>query len=198
MEVLLKNLFKIKWDSSLYFLIVTNLIVIFLAVIQRWNFPILFIIYWSQSVIIGLFNFIKILNLKNLKTQNIILNGGNLRKARINGAIFFLFLFGFLHYIYLLFILHNLKPYFTSIFFIILSIGLFFINHLFSFIKNFKHDIEKKQNLDRFVLLPFVRTIPIHLIIFFGFILVDNGGIVIFLLLKTIVDVIMHNWEHRD
>ena len=95
------------------------------------------------------------------------------------------------------FILNN-KPEFISILFILLSIGLFFLNHLFSFIKNFKHDTEKKQGFNGVLLLPFIRTLPMHLIILFGFILLDNKGIVIFLVLKTIVDVIMHNWEHRD
>ena len=36
-QVTLKNIFKIKCDSSLIFLIITNLIVIFLAVIQKWD-----------------------------------------------------------------------------------------------------------------------------------------------------------------
>ncbi|MCX6751125.1 MAG: DUF6498-containing protein [Candidatus Pacearchaeota archaeon] len=197
MEASLKNPFKIKLSSSLYFLIITNLIVIFLAEIQKWDFPILFIIYWSQSVIIGLFDFIKILNLKNIKAEDIALNGGTLKKARVNGAMFFLFLFIILYGVYLRFILNN-HPDFTSIIIILSTIGLFFLNHLFSFIKNFKHDIEKKQGFNGVLLLPFIRTLPMHLIILFGFILVDNKGMLIFLILKTLVDVIMHNWEHRD
>lgn len=196
-QIKLKNTFRFKWDFSVLFLIAANIITIILAITQNWSFLILFFIYWCQSVIIGLFNIIKILNLKDIKAEDIALNGGTLEKARVNGAIFFLFLFLILYGVYLRFILNH-SPKFISILFILLSIGLFFLNHLFSFIKNFKHDTEKKQGFNGVLLLPFIRTLPMHLIILFGFILLDNKGIVIFLLLKTIVDIIMHNWEHRD
>ncbi len=196
-QIKLKEVFGFKWDSSASFLLATNIITIILAVIQKWNFPLLFFIYWCQAVIISLFNLIKILNLKNIKKEDITLNGGTLKKARNNGAIFFLTLSVILYGVYLQFILNN-HPEFTAIALIILAIGLFFLNHLFSFIKNFKHDTEKEQSLSRFVLLPFVRTLPMHLIILFGFLLVDSKGMLLFLVLKTLVDVMMHGWEHKN
>jgi hypothetical protein len=205
MEVSLKDIFKIKWNLSLIFLIITNLIVIFLAVIQNWEYPIIFFIYWCQNIIIGSFNIIKFLNLKNIKKEDIILNGGTLKKARINGTIFFAYGFALLHGIYLIFILRDLKPNFVPLIFIILSIFAFFINHLFSFIKNFKQDTEKEQPMIKFALMPFARTMPMHLIIFLGIILIDKGitlkesiAIIVFLFLKTFVDVLMHNWEHKN
>lgn len=201
----LKYDLKIKFDSSLIFLILTNLMVLFLAVTQQWNYPILFFIYWCQSVTIGLFNIIKFLNLKNIKKEDIILNGGTLKKARVNGTIFFAYGFVLLHGVYLAFILRELKPNFIPLILIILSIFAFFINHLFSFIKNFKHDTEKEQSMIKFALMPFARTMPMHLVIFLGIILEENIGmilqeniaIIVFLFLKTFVDVLMHDWEHR-
>ena len=192
----LKNLFKIKWDSSLYFLIATNIIIIILAVIKKFDFPTILFVYWCQSVIIGFFNFIRILSLKNFTEEKVPTKAA--RGYAIFSAFFFLIHFWGFHLVYLIFLLSIAKPNFTFISTIILSAGLLFINHLFSFIKNFKHDTEKKQDIGKVMSFPYARILPMHLTIMFGLFLVGNKGIIFFLILKTIADVIMHNREHQD
>lgn len=194
----LKRLISIKWDSSIYFLIAINLITIFLAVIQKWDLPIMLFIYWSQSVIIGLFYFIKILNLKNFVTDDFKINRKSVeptKETKNKTAFFFLLNYGIFHLAYLAFILSTARPYFTSIYPILIGIGLFFINHLFSFVKNFKKDTEKKQNIGRVMTTPYARIIPMHLAMIFGFF---TTGLLFFLILKTFADVIMHNFEYQD
>jgi len=204
----LKYLFNIKWDSSAYFLIVVNIIIIIIAIIKQFDFLTLLFIYWCQSVIIGLFNFIRIFNLKNFTTENIEVNNQKIKPTKASRnfiAFFFLFHYGFFHVIYLMFLMNNLHSGFLFILPISLSVGLFFLNHLFSFIKNFKQDTEKKQDLGKVMIFPYARIIPMHfsIILGFGFLsLFGNGDdsimIIFFLILKTVADVVMHNREHRD
>ena len=53
-------------DFSLLFIIISNLVTIYLAERQGWLVGEVLIIFWAQSVIIGLANFIRILGLKEL------------------------------------------------------------------------------------------------------------------------------------
>ena len=55
MKLSFKEVFKIKWDTSVYFLILANLITIALALIENWDFSVLLFIYWCQGAIIIFF-----------------------------------------------------------------------------------------------------------------------------------------------
>lgn len=90
--------------------------------------------------------------------------------------------------------------------FLWLSIGLFFINHFISY-KQY-YDPEKQLNLSSYVFLPYLRVIPMHLIIFVaGWLLLNQQTsgfnpvaytLVILVFLKTIADLIMHVYEHKE
>lgn len=161
-------------NSSFVSLLISNLLVIILAVVQKWQVSEVLWVYWMQSVIIGLFQFLRILCLKK------------------SHAFFFLFHYGFFHFIYAIF-LYNIftrKPLdFTNLF-----IGglIFFLNHTFSYFYN----QQKTQNIKQLMFSPYIRIIPMHLIIIFGALL-GQSTLIIFLLLKTIVDLIMHTFKHR-
>ena len=62
-------------DSSLFFLIISNLITIGFAVLESWNLQTVLLVYWFQSVIIGIFNFIRILELKEFSVEGLMING---------------------------------------------------------------------------------------------------------------------------
>jgi len=75
---------------------------------------------------------------------------------------------------------------------------------LFALVENWNlFDVrdEKKQNIGRVLFSPYARIIPMHLTILFGWIVFNALGekvaLVLFLILKTIADVIMHVREHR-
>jgi hypothetical protein len=67
-----RNLFA---DSSLWFLLLSNIITIFFAINENWSLSTIIWIYWFQSITIGFFNFIRILRLKKFSTEGFNING---------------------------------------------------------------------------------------------------------------------------
>ena len=200
-----KNNFKLKPDSSIYSLIIANILILVLAIIENWSLGPLLIIYWWQSIIIGLFNFIKITRLKNFHTNHLKSRGKQLpanELTKMGMAFFFAFHYGIFHVAYLFFIAFMFL--FTGESFSLLNLGfialgvlIFFFNHLFSFLKNKDKDAEKRQSLGKVMFFPYLRIIPMHLTMVFGLLFFGRIGVIIFLILKTVADVIMHKVEHR-
>jgi len=192
-------------DMSTLLLILSNVAVIFLALIENWDLSTIMFIYWCQSVIIGFFTFFKILNLKNFtKNGNVEFNFRKTSKLGI--ALFFAFHYGFFHFTYLLFLMflprfNILQPLNFQDTYILLAAGIFFVNHLFSFLYNRKKDAEKKQYIGKVMMFPYIRIIPMHITIIFGSMFMLMGlpqiALVLFLILKMLADVIMHKMEHR-
>jgi len=192
-KINIKKIFKLNLSGFL--LILTNIFVIFLAIYEKWDLSTLLWIYWFQSIIIGLFTFIKILNLKNFTTENFYINHRAVeptKQTKNFTAFFFLIHYGAFHLGYLTFLLKETS--FNFSFVILLGIVSFASNHLYSFIKNFKQDTEKKQNIGKVMFFPYARIIPMHIIIVSG--LFFQEGLIIFLVLKSIADLIMHQIEH--
>ena len=95
---------KLKPDSSIYSLIIANILILVLAIIEDWSLGPLLIIYWWQSVIIGVFNFIKITRLKNFHTNHLKSRGKQLpanELTKMGMAFFFAFHYGIFHAGYL-------------------------------------------------------------------------------------------------
>ena len=160
-------------------------------------------IYWFQSVIIGLFNFIRILQLKEFSTKGLTINGQSTKPIPVIKtfyAFFFLVHYGIFHFAYFLFLLagtftkaYGNAPNIIEFKYIFLTAFLFFINHLFSYFYNREKDA-KKQDIGLLMFYPYVRIIPMHLTIIFGSIL--GVGLLFFLMLKTLADGLMHIIEH--
>ena len=191
---------------STWMLIFSNIIVIFFAIIDNLNAIEVLWIYWIQSVIIGVFNFIRILSLKEFTTTGLRRGaGGELpptKVAKISTGIFFLFHYGFFHLVYLIFLLvliasqKNISI--LTMLTVLVSIGIFFVNHLFSFLYNREQDSQKIKNIGTIMFFPYARILPMHLTIVFGFFLAQSvTGLIFFMVLKTIADVIMHMVEHK-
>jgi hypothetical protein len=194
---------KPRVDLSFFILIVSNLITIIFALKDNWNFFELLLVFWAQSIIIGIFNFARIITLKKFSTENFKINhkSVNTTKATRNlTAFFFLINYGFFHFGYFLFLLRgNIINNQINIIGILFIIGVFFVNHLFSFIFNYKRDSEKVKNIGTVLVFPYARIIPMHTVMIFGMFLANNQtGLLFFLILKTIADVIMHQIEHND
>lgn len=207
---------KLKWDISLISLIVTNLIVIVLAVVQKWDLTVMVLLYFIQGLIIGFFHFLKIINKKRIDVTNIDLT----KLPMVNSLSFstiknlknllafiywwiyngLLLQFIFLFFIFRMPIIKNAFLDVTSqqiapinwVFFGI-SILLFFINHLISYIINFKADTEKPETIYGLLFLPYVRLIPLFVVVIALFF---DYAIILFLVIKTIIDVYTHNYIH--
>lgn len=182
--------------NSVIALLLTNLIVIVLAVWQNWDLLTMAWIYWFQSVIIGLFQVKKMLDLENFSTRNFEIYGQSVlpnQETKIKTVIFFIFHYGFFHFTYAIFLYVNGGFSGSSI---LVPIIIFFINHLFSYKENKELDKQKRKNIGHMMSFPYLRIIPMHLIVVFGS-LSGTGSLVFFLILKTIADVVMHLKEHK-
>jgi len=191
-------------DLSLWFLLFSNIVTIFFAITENWNLSTIMWVYWFQSITIGFFNFIRILQLKEFSTEGFKINQQPAQRTqgtKIFIAFFFLFHYGFFHFGYLMFLLsgkltniHRDTPNFAEVKYIFLVSLLFFINHLFSYFYNRPKDT-KMQNIGSLMFYPYARIIPMHLTIIFGSLF--GSALPLFLVLKTFADVIMHIVEHN-
>lgn len=196
---------------STWSLIISNLSIILFAIIDGIGILEILWIYWIQSVIIGIFNFLKMITLKDFSTEGLKQGSKPVPEttaSKFSTSIFFLFHYGFFHFIYAIFLSSALPEFFGSgsrngsSNYIVYSAVIFFINYTIEFIYYLK-EREPRPNLGNMMFSPYGRIIPMHLtIIFGGFVgmggslLSLDGGlalIIFFTLLKTIIDVISHN-----
>ncbi len=206
-------------DPSAITLLISNLIVLGLAIAEGWNLIVIMLVYWAQSVIIGFFNFLKILTWNPPTTVDNVLSdiqsGGKklpnplLWAGKIFLAGFFAIHYGGFHLGYLLFILSGIfvMPFAGAgapaidWLMIAATSAIFFANHLFSFIYNFKRDNTATKPIMQIMFSPYARIIPMHLTIIFGSMLTFFFGspglaTILFLLLKTAADMKMHADGH--
>jgi hypothetical protein len=188
-----------RFGLSLVSLLVANLFTIVVAIAQHWNLAVLMWIYWGQSVIIGGFNFFKILSLQDFSTEGFKINNRSVEpteKTKRQTAFFFLIHYGLFHVLYFGFLVGT-RDIGGNLAFVAICILVFLVNHLFSFLYNAKRDRRRRPNIGTVMFFPYARILPLHLTIIFGSFLVnDTGSLIFFLLLKTLADLIMHGIEH--
>ncbi|MBN1556278.1 MAG: hypothetical protein JXA11_16175 [Phycisphaerae bacterium] len=195
------------YDRTTLSLIASNLVTIVVALWQNWPLGVIMWIYWGQSVIIGVFNFFRILDLQQFSTKGFQIDGKNVeptRGVKIQTAVFFLFHYGFFHVGYALFlaVLFS-RGSSRDIFGIGICTLVFAGNHFFSFWQNRRRDRTRTPNIGTIMGFPYARIVPMHLTIIFGGWMVMAGVharliLLLFLVLKTVADVIMHMVEHAD
>lgn len=188
-------------DLSVWILLLSNIATIYFTVTENWGLGTVLWVYWFQSVIIGIFNFIRILQLKEFSSEGVYINKHAVEPTQGTKhyiAFFFLFHYGFFHLVYFFAILGGkfAAPVGNDgggngIKYILAMALLFFINHLFSYLYNRPRDT-KKQNIGTLMFYPYARIIPMHLVLVFA----PGGALFYFLLLKTGADIIMHLVEH--
>jgi hypothetical protein len=210
-------------DSSLAALLVANIITIVLAVLENWDLATVLFIYWAQSIIIGLFAVITILSADSAtlaaemnrsatespakkpawNTRGIMLYKGVM-------AGFFCLHYGLFHWGYFAFIVEGslFGPVNFAAGGVWAACGIFFCNHLYSFLYNRGKERQDVQSLNAAFFRPYNRIIPMHLTIIFGSIVVLILGLlgittvlpvlVLFLVLKTYLDVRMHVRKHYE
>lgn len=207
---LLKSAFK---KVSTWVLIISNLSIIFFAVVDGIGLLQILWIYWIQSVIIGVFNFIKIISLKEFSTEGLKQGSKPVEEtkvAKFSIAFFFLFHYGIFHFVYALFLSSGLPALFGSgsgkagSTYIYYATLIFLINYTIEFIYYLK-EREPRPNLAKMMAAPYTRIIPMHLTIILGGFIgmgsvvfsLDAGItlIIFFTLIKTCIDVVSHNTE---
>ncbi len=187
-------------------LLISNIIVIYFAITNNWNILTIAFVYWGQSIIIGFFNFRKILNLKDFSVKNFSINHKPAEQyskkfVKYFTAYFFLFHYGLFHFFYFQFLLNSGKP--LELMAIFTGIGIFLVDHTFSYFYNRKRDIAKvtakKPNIGKVMFYPYARIFPLHFSIVLGIFFVQSTySLLFFLSLKTLADLVMHILEHKQ
>lgn len=195
-----------RFDISTTALILANLVTMLFAVAQNWSVTDVMWVYWSQSVIIGLFTYRRIMDLRHFTTKGMKVNNAPVEPteaAKRETAHFFLVHYGFFHLVYFVFLWTLMTP--VSVF---SAVGMaacalsFLINHWFSYKRNKESDMNRTMNLGTIFMTPYLRIIPMHLTIIIGGIFMVSEetsvlALLLFLVLKTFADVIMHIVDHR-
>jgi hypothetical protein len=191
-----------NWHKSVASLIGANMITIILALMEGWSLQDLMVIYWAQSVIIGIFSAKRMLALKEFTTEGLSQNGRPIaatKKSQRSMAGLFALHYGGFHLIYLVFILSDERNAFDgNLFFLTLCVLVFLVNHYFSFVEYREQDAGRKPNIGNIMYFPYLRIVPMHLTIILGSAIGSTGpgSLLFFLVLKTVADVIMHSIEH--
>jgi hypothetical protein len=187
-------------DSSVWSLIAVNTIALALALYQHWSLASLLLLYWAQSVVIGIANFFRILNLDKFSTENFTVNDKPVEptpQLKRRTAWFFAGHYGIFHAVYLGFILGVLRSQPVWSWSLALSTALFALNHLWSYRRNREADRQGASNIGALMFMPYGRIVPMHAIILSGALFAPAGiGIAIFVVLKTAADVALHVVEH--
>jgi hypothetical protein len=218
-------------DRSTQSLIAVNMLNILMAIIFKWNIYDVMIVYWFQSVSIGIFTFFRLYNYpleqiekemsddKPLEVNDLAVT--NPRIAKIFIAVFFAMHYGLFHLVYIIFIVGFSYSEGFPLDLIGGLIGslLFFANHLFSYLFYRDEVITITETVSGNTIRssglsiadifskPYTRIFPIHLTIMAGAVIshLITGGqfqnifiLLIFMGLKTIMDVIAHKKKHQQ
>ncbi len=203
---------KIKSQpSSIIALILVNLYPVFGVLFWGWEiFPIMFL-YWTENVVIGFYNVLRMIACNDERRES--------WKQKLFLIPFFIFHYGGFtagHGIFVILIfgrqnvfvqrdlpnLHNLWVILQEKY-VLYAILAIFISHGYSFVKNYLQGGEYKlYSLSKLMRQPYGRIILMHTALIFGALLVvalktPMAGLLLFILLKIIMDLWAHMKEHR-
>lgn len=190
---------SVKSDGSLFALIGTNFFVLILAIMLGWRLIDMMLVYWIQSVVIGIANFYRMLNLDQFSTEDFQINNRSVEptpQTKRQVAGFFALHFGLFHLVYFVFLMSGEFGDPRLGFDLLICAGAFAVNHWYSYRYHLASDRSGTPNIGTMMMTPYARVLPMHLTIIFGSAL-GAGGVFLFGLLKTIADGVMHQVEHH-
>lgn len=186
-------------DGSLFALIGTNIFVLVLAMLLGWRLIDMMLVYWLQSMVIGIANVFRMLNLDEFSTEDFTMNDQPVdptpeTKRQVAG--FFTLHFGMFHLVYFVFMMSGEFGDPRLGMDLLICGAAFAVNHWYSYQYHLESDRSGKPNIGTLMFTPYARIIPMHLTIIFGSAL-GMGGVFVFGVLKTVADAVMHQVEHH-
>ena len=193
---------KASGRAGLGGILAANGVTVLIALVQDWPLALMLWPFWIQSVIIGWFSRKRILALKEFSVEGFKVNGRQAEatpQTQRETANFLVLHYGAFHAGYLVFLMAK-SPAISGLDWLLIGasgVG-FWLGHQRSHRLNVDADTRTKRNIGALMFLPYVRIVPMHLVILSG----GTGGssAVVMLLfggLKTAADAFMHVVEHR-
>jgi hypothetical protein len=188
---------KVLIDPSFWILLLANVYLVYKYEQNPAVFTTLIWLYWSQSVLYGLFNFVDILTVREVEIPGqpaLDLSGtlvGGKGSIKAATAWIFLFHYGFFHLVYFIFLftMKSTGPFDWVLFKYYIVVFLAF--QLINFIQHKIYNKRSKADIGKMFSTPYLRIIPMHLCILIpAFLHITN--LTIFLVLKVITDVLMY------
>jgi len=198
-------------DYGGWLILLANGLALAIALWQDWRLVDLVFPFWIQSIVIGLFSYLRMLKLRTFSTVGLLVNGKPVDptpKTRRSIANFFALHYGLFHLAYFVFIgaLAGGEPEVAAVgdapqldqrlIYVALTLS-FLISHGLSHYEHVAADLAGEPNIGTLMFMPYLRIVPMHLTIVCGAIAGGSLGIVFFMVLKTAADLGMHRFEHR-
>jgi len=187
-------------DGSIWSLLAANVLAVAVALWQNWGPAPLMLLYWAQSVIIGVSNVFRIVSLDRFSTENFTINDKSVEPTaatKLQVAGFFALHYGFFHLVYLVFIATSSRGAPLLDFWFFACTAAFALNHVWSYRYNRDLDRQGTPNIGTLMFTPYVRIVPMHFTIIAGGLMQGgHGTLLLFGALKTAADVVMHAVEH--
>ena len=182
---------RIIKDPGFWFLLLMNGYLIYYYQQQPGEFNTIIWIYWLQSVLIGLFNFLDLLMVKNPDSTSMSINSQPVTKGSMGcAAWFFLLHYGFFHFVYAIFLLVG-KNSGVNGKLLLITAGIFVTEGTIQLIRKRNSLQSEKVNVGKMFFTPYLRIVPMHLMILVPSFLGITAS-VLFLVLKTIADAGMY------
>ena len=197
---------KIIRDPALWALIGFNVVLIIQYRQDVKEYTTIIWLYWCQSVLIGLFNFVDMLTLRseNISVENMTINDRPATVKQAKGCLpwFFLIHYGGFHIGYMIFLFVDFKITdidFSSFKWSLLALA---ISYVFFFIQNKIRYSHIKRSIAAIFFTPYLRIVPMHLTILLPKFLHWEPALA-FLIFKMGIDVIgylittPYYWRHE-
>ncbi|GAB2833552.1 DUF6498-containing protein [Ferruginibacter profundus] len=189
-----KNLFS---NPSFLLLLAGNFYCIWYYENNPGAFPTVVWIYWFQSITIGLFNFVELLTMKNFDGESFKLNNQPVTASNQGcAAWFFLVHYGFFHLGYAIFLLIQIGVRSVNKTVLLIGVAVFFLEAILNFIRQKQMESKVTFNVGAMFMLPYLRIIPMHLMILLPAFLGWKPSL-IFLLLKMGADILSFLFYHK-
>lgn len=211
-------------DHAVLGIIGANALTLVLALWQDWGLLGLMWPFWMQSVIIGWYARQRMLKLDRFSTEGLKFNDRPVDPTPASQhkvANFFLLHYGFFHFAYFVFLvmatadgaadgmlpvrnentgemmMFEVGQVYPLDWLLFAALGVaFWRSHRASHQEHVQADLARVPNLGTLMFIPYARVIPVHLTIVLGAVL-GSGVVWLFVLMKTVADVVMHKVEHR-
>lgn len=190
---------------SLLSLILVNIVPLLGVLVLNWNLSAILVLYWSENVVIGIFNVLKMaLAQGSVEGSGMTMNRKPVKSGHKQGLILFFIvhfgMFTFGHGVFVFAIFAKDLPPFGSL---LPAFLLLFASHGVSFGRNFIGKGEfRRTSFTTLFTQPYKRVVIMHLTVILG---AGAAGalqepvmaLVVLIALKTVTDVFAHIGEHK-